>query len=107
MKATGIVRKVDELGRVVIPKELRDTLGIGVKSPLEIFVDNENIILKRYSPYNACQITGEVSERNITLADGKITLSPNGAKHLAEELENFFGEIGLRSERFICSKYHL
>lgn len=89
MKATGIVRKVDELGRVVIPKELRDTLGIGVKSPLEIFVDNENIILKRYSPYNACQITGEVSEKNITLADGKITLSPNGAKHLAEELEKF------------------
>jgi transcriptional pleiotropic regulator of transition state genes len=90
MKATGIVRKVDELGRVVIPKELRDTLGIGVKSPLEIFVDNENIILKRYSPYNACQITGEVSERNITLADGKITLSPNGAKHLAEETRKFF-----------------
>ncbi|HFJ9318678.1 AbrB family transcriptional regulator [Bacillus anthracis] len=89
MKAIGIVRKVDELGRVVIPKELRDTLGIGIKSPLEIFVDNENIILKRYSPYNACQITGEVSERNITLADGKITLSPNGAKHLAEELEKF------------------
>ena len=89
MKATGIVRKVDELGRVVIPKELRDTLGIGIKTPLEIFVDNENIILKRYSPYNACQITGEVSEKNITLADGKITLSPNGAKHLAEELEKF------------------
>ncbi|MDE7552289.1 AbrB/MazE/SpoVT family DNA-binding domain-containing protein [Bacillus tropicus] len=89
MKAIGIVRKVDELGRVVIPKELRDTLGIGIKSPLEIFVDNENIILKRYSPYNACQITEEVSERNITLADGKITLSPNGAKHLAEELEKF------------------
>lgn len=89
MKATGIVRKVDELGRVVIPKELRDTLGIAIKSPLEIFVDNENIILKRYSPYNACQITGEVSEKNITLADGKITLSPNGAKHLAEELEKF------------------
>ncbi|MCU4991129.1 AbrB/MazE/SpoVT family DNA-binding domain-containing protein [Bacillus cereus] len=89
MKATGIVRKIDELGRVVIPKELRDTLGIGIKSPLEIYVDNENIILKRYSPYNACQITGEVSERNITLANGKITLSPNGAKHLAEELEKF------------------
>lgn len=89
MKATGIVRKVDELGRVVIPKELRDTLGIGIKSPLETFVDNENIILKRYSPYNACQITGEVTERNITLADGKITLSPNGARHLAEELEKF------------------
>ncbi|MGE7887707.1 AbrB/MazE/SpoVT family DNA-binding domain-containing protein [Bacillus cereus] len=89
MRATGIVRKVDELGRVVIPKELRDTLGIGIKSPLEIFVDNENIILKRYSPYNACQITVGVSERNITLADGKITLSHTGAKYLAEELEKF------------------
>lgn len=89
MKATGIVRKVDELGRVVIPKELRDTLGIGIKSPLEIFVDNENIILKRYSPNNACQITGEVTERNIILADGKITLSPNGARLLAEKLEKF------------------
>lgn len=90
MKATGIVRKVDELGRVVIPKELRDTLGIGIKSALEIFVDNESIILTRYSPYNACQITEEVTERNITLADGKITLSPTGAKYLAEELEKFW-----------------
>ncbi|MCH5470430.1 MULTISPECIES: AbrB/MazE/SpoVT family DNA-binding domain-containing protein [Bacillus] len=89
MKATGIVRKVDELGRVVIPKELRNTLSIGYKSPLEIFVDNENIILKKYSVYNACQITGEVSERNITLANGKITLSPSGAEFLVVELEKF------------------
>lgn len=37
-------------------------LGIGIKSPLEIFVDNENILLKRYPAYNACQITEEVSE---------------------------------------------
>ena len=37
MKATGVIRKVDELGRIVIPKELRDVLGIQIKSPLEIF----------------------------------------------------------------------
>ena len=50
MKATGIVRKVDELGRVVLPVELRRTLGIGEKDPLEIFVDGEHVILKKYEP---------------------------------------------------------
>lgn len=50
MKSTGIVRKVDELGRVVIPSELRRTLEIGEKDPLEIFVDGDRIILRKYSP---------------------------------------------------------
>lgn len=47
MKATGVTRKVDELGRVVIPKELRNTLGIKEKSPLEIFVEGEDIVLQK------------------------------------------------------------
>ena len=47
MKSTGIVRKVDELGRVVIPIELRRNLNIKIKDPLEIFVDEEQIILKK------------------------------------------------------------
>ena len=46
MKSTGIVRKVDELGRVVIPIELRRTLGIGEKDALEIYVDGERIMLE-------------------------------------------------------------
>jgi len=50
LKATSIVRKVDELGRVVIPIQLRRTLGIDDKDSLEIYVDNENIILKKYEP---------------------------------------------------------
>lgn len=50
MKSTGIVRKVDELGRVVLPIELRRTLDINEKDPLEIFVDGSNIILKKYEP---------------------------------------------------------
>ena len=50
MKSTGIVRKVDELGRVVIPIELRRTLGIDEKDALEIYVDNERIVLKKYEP---------------------------------------------------------
>ncbi|MEK9198826.1 AbrB/MazE/SpoVT family DNA-binding domain-containing protein [Ureibacillus sp. FSL E2-3493] len=50
MKSTGIVRKVDELGRLVIPKELRKTLGIGEKDPIEIFIDGHQIILQKYAP---------------------------------------------------------
>lgn len=50
MKSTGIVRKVDELGRIVIPIELRNKLNIAIKDPIEIFVDGSSIILKKYEP---------------------------------------------------------
>lgn len=48
MKATGIVRKVDELGRIVLPIELRRTLGIAERDALEIYVDGNSIVLKKY-----------------------------------------------------------
>ncbi|WP_236777943.1 AbrB/MazE/SpoVT family DNA-binding domain-containing protein [Anoxybacter fermentans] len=60
MKSTGIVRKVDELGRVVIPVELRRTLRIAEKDALEIYVDEEKIILKKYEP--ACIFCGNAGE---------------------------------------------
>ena len=50
MKATGIVRRIDELGRVVIPKEIRRTLRIREGDPLEIFTERETLLLKKYSP---------------------------------------------------------
>ena len=50
MKSTGIVRKVDELGRVVIPIELRRSLGIDLKDALEIFVEEDRIVLQKYAP---------------------------------------------------------
>lgn len=50
MKSTGIVRKVDELGRIVLPIELRRTLDIAERDPLEIYVDGATIILKKYQP---------------------------------------------------------
>ena len=50
MKSTGIVRKVDELGRIVLPIELRRTLDIAEKDNLEIYVDGSSIILKKYHP---------------------------------------------------------
>lgn len=50
MKSTGIVRRVDELGRIVLPIELRRTLDIGEKDALEIFVEGSTIVLKKYRP---------------------------------------------------------
>ena len=88
MKSTGIVRKVDELGRVVIPIELRRTLGIAEKDALEIYVDNDQIVLKKYKPNMTCQVTGEVSDDNFKLADGKLILSPEGALRVLVELKN-------------------
>ena len=50
MKSTGIVRKIDELGRIVLPIEIRNTLDIKAKDSIEIFVDDDKIILKKYQP---------------------------------------------------------
>lgn len=56
MKSTGIVRKIDDLGRMVIPIELRKTMNINKKDPMEIFVEDDKIILKKYEP--ACIFCG-------------------------------------------------
>lgn len=58
MKSTGVVRKLDELGRVVIPIELRRTLGIDQKDGLEIFVNGDQIVLRKYAP--GCVICGSI-----------------------------------------------
>lgn len=58
MKSTGIVRKVDELGRVVIPKELRQTYNIKELDPLEIYVDEDKIVLCKYEASCACVFCG-------------------------------------------------
>ncbi len=50
MKSTGIVRKLDELGRITLPIELRRTLGVGERDALEIFVEEDKIILTKYEP---------------------------------------------------------
>ena len=67
MKSTGIVRKVDELGRVVLPIELRRTLDIAEKDALEIYVDGATIILKKYEP--ACIFCGDA--KDVTTYKGK------------------------------------
>lgn len=87
MKSTGIVRQVDPLGRVVLPMELRKMLNIKEKDPLEIFTENERIVLQKYNPRAACMITGEISDNNRIFANGKIVLSPRGIEILMSELE--------------------
>ena len=64
MKATGIVRRIDDLGRVVIPKEIRRTLRIKEGTPLEIFTDREGeVILKKYSPIGELSILQRSTQR--------------------------------------------
>ena len=60
MKSTGIVRKVDELGRIVLPIELRRTLEIAERDSLEIYVEGSTIILKKYHP--ACIFCGDAKD---------------------------------------------
>ena len=60
MRATGLVRKIDQLGRLVVPNQLRRELGIGRGDPVEIFVDSDNIVLAKYEP--KCVFCGAVAE---------------------------------------------
>jgi transcriptional pleiotropic regulator of transition state genes len=60
MKATGIVRRIDDLGRYVIPKEIRTTLKIPPGTPLEIFVADEGIVLRKYQAHDGCVFCGEM-----------------------------------------------
>ena len=80
MKATGIIRRVDELGRVVIPIELRNKFGITEKDPMEIYVDGTSIILKKYEPN--CIFCG--NSKNLTEYKGKL---------ICDKCANQIGEI--------------
>ena len=113
MKATGIVRRIDDLGRVVIPKEIRRTLRIREGDPLEIFTDREGgVILKKYSPI------GELTDFSREYADslqqviGHIILVCGGSKKdyierkVSSELEKIMEErknvlLGINSEKAI------
>lgn len=65
MKSTGIVRGIDALGRIVLPKELRTSLRLDTDSKLEIFVDGDTILLKKYRPSGACDFCGEVDSKAV------------------------------------------
>lgn len=108
MKATGIVRRIDDLGRVVVPKEIRRTLRIREGDPLEIFTDREGeIILKKYSPIgelgqfakqyaeSLAQTTGQivaVTDKDQFIAVAGSTKKELLSKSISRELENLINE---------------
>lgn len=104
MKATGIVRRIDDLGRVVVPKEIRRTLRIHEGDPLEIFTDsNGSVVLKKYSPIGELseyaryfsQAIGNVIGRTVVICDRDNVISASGErkkdyadKRIGHELES-------------------
>ena len=100
MKTTGIIRRIDDLGRIVIPKELRKSLRIKNGDSLEIFVDQEDIILKKYSPIESIEeaamkyVEGfnQVIKHNVIVTDKDKVIAASGMlkkKYLGKKLTEF------------------
>ena len=103
MKATGIVRRIDDLGRVVIPKEIRRTMRIREGDPLEIYTDREGeVIFKKYSPigeltgfasqyaetmHKTCSLAVVITDRDAVIACSGISKKEYAEKHISDELE--------------------
>lgn len=104
MKATGIVRRIDDLGRVVIPKEIRRTMRIREGDPLEIYTDREGeVIFKKYSPigelagfaaqyaetlHKTCALSVVICDRDAVIACSGVPRREYSDKPLSDELEN-------------------
>ena len=111
MKATGIVRRIDDLGRVVIPKEIRRTMRIREGDPLEIYTDREGeVIFKKYSPigelaafagqyaetlYKTCGLAVAICDRDSVIACAGIPRKEFGEKPLSGDLEALIEARGL------------
>lgn len=74
MKATGIVRRIDELGRVVIPKEIRRTLRLREGDPLEVFTDRDELMLKKYSPIASLEKMGDSTAKSLNDLSGHLAV---------------------------------
>ncbi len=108
MKATGIVRRIDELGRIVVPKEIRKTLRIREGDPMEIFTDTEGkVVLKKYSPIedislhakHAAEAIARVTGMGVMITDRDQVIALSGAvkkdelgKNISRELEEYMKE---------------
>lgn len=108
MKATGIVRRIDDLGRVVVPKEIRRTLRIHEGDPLEIFTDTEGeIILKKYSPMGElgafvgeiCEAVFKTTKRSFLVSDRDVIIAASGSfaqdivgTHISQSLKTLMEE---------------
>lgn len=95
MKATGIVRRIDDLGRIVIPKEIRRTLRIREADPLEIFTDREGeIILKKYSPIGEMTAFAKQYAESLAQVAGKVALIADRDQFIAVSggYRSYFGK---------------
>ncbi|MFS1514588.1 AbrB/MazE/SpoVT family DNA-binding domain-containing protein [Chengkuizengella sp. SCS-71B] len=90
MKATGIVRRIDDLGRVVIPKELRRVMGIREGDPLEIFADKEKAVLKKF--HAGCVTCGRV-DRPMNKLYPETLICMNCVKVIVENQEKIISEM--------------
>lgn len=113
MKATGIVRRIDDLGRVVIPKEIRRTMRIREGDPLEIYTDREGeVIFKKYSPigelasfaaqyaetlYKTCQMAVIICDRDAVIACAGIPKKEYNDRKLSSEIEEIMEKRSLYS----------
>ena len=87
MKATGIVRRIDDLGRVVVPKEIRRTLRIREGDPLEIFTDREGeIILKKYSPLGELSVFAKQYAESLAQTTGHMGYDCGNSRRSKEGL---------------------
>lgn len=99
MLKSGITRRIDELGRIVIPKEIRYNLGIRDGEPLEIIVNDNSIIIKKYSQLeniktvsnNICEIISDVFNINIVVSDREKIIAAN--KELSSLINNSLGDV--------------
>ena len=115
MKATGIVRRIDDLGRVVIPKEIRRTMRIREGDPLEIYTDREGeVIFKKYSPigelaafasqyaetlHKTCSLSVVICDRDAVIACAGVSRKDYADKALSHELEAVIEGRGLYVHR--------
>lgn len=87
MKGLSTLRKIDAVGRIVIPIELRKLLDIGKDESVEILLEEDHIEIKKYKDCDECVITGEVTSKNRRYVNNMV-LSPLGTKILYNEIKN-------------------
>ena len=112
MKTTGIIRRIDDLGRIVIPKELRRSLRIKNGDTLEVFVDNDSIILKKYSPMESIEEAAskyvdsfnQVIKHNVLVCDKDKVIAVSGSlkkKYLGKSISEFTDRSIERRDSFV------
>ncbi|WP_017798575.1 AbrB/MazE/SpoVT family DNA-binding domain-containing protein [Oceanobacillus kimchii] len=81
-------RKIDSLGRIVLPREILNILHINSTEKVNLSLEEDHIVLRKNNGNLQCMITGEISDDNIILGDGEVVLSKKAALSLVSELEN-------------------